>query len=90
MLALEDCFPQPGESLSALWRLQALESLLEHNALAPWVKPVGTAWQVADAVLFAAATAPLDAKGKFRLAPFCEALARWTQEHAENNQEEEP
>jgi hypothetical protein len=90
MLALEDCFPQPGESLSAFWRLQALESLLEHNALSPWVKPVGEAWQVADAILFVAATAPLNAKGDFLLEPFCAALARWTEEHPEHTQEDEP
>jgi hypothetical protein len=83
MLTLRDCYPQPEDSLSAFRRWQALERLLEHHALAPWVKPVGEAWQVADAVLFVAATAPLDTKGEFLLAPFCEALGRWVAEHPE-------
>jgi hypothetical protein len=90
MLTLRACYPQRGDWLSALWRLQALESLLEHHDLAPWVKPVGEAWAVADPVFFVAATAPLDAKGEFLLQPFYEALARWVEEHPEPPQEAEP
>jgi hypothetical protein len=90
MLTLRDCYPQPEDSLSAFRRCRALESLLVHPALAPWVKQVGEAWQVQDAVLFVAATAPLNAQGEFLLEPFCEALARWVEEHPEPPQEDEP
>jgi hypothetical protein len=90
ILTLRECYPQLEDWLSALGRFQALESLLEHHELAPWVKPVGEAWQVADAVLFVAATAPLDAKGAFLLQPFCEALARWAAEHPETPQADAP
>jgi hypothetical protein len=82
MLTLRECFPQEREWLSACRRHHALEGLFGHPALAPWVTPVGeTSWQVDDAVLFVAATAPLDAKGEFLLEPFCEALTRWAKEH---------
>jgi len=82
LLTLRECFPQEREWLSAFRRHHALEGLFGHHALAPWIKPVGEAsWQVDDAVLFVAATAPLDAKGNFLLEPFCEALARWAKEH---------
>jgi hypothetical protein len=90
ILTLRECYPQPGDWLSAFWRCQALESLLEHHELAPWVKAVGEAWQVADAVLCVAATAPLDATGQFLLQPFCEALARWAAEHPETPQADAP
>jgi hypothetical protein len=54
------------------------------------VRDRGQAWQVADAVLFVAATAPLDAKEEFLLQPFCEALARWVEEHPETSQADAP
>jgi hypothetical protein len=90
LLTLRDCYPQPGDWRSAVWRCQALEGLLEQPALAPWIKPVETGWAVADPVLFVAATAPLDANGEFLLEPFCEALARWVAEHPEPSQAAAP
>lgn len=90
MLTLRECYPQPGDWLSALRRWQALESLLEQPELSPWVTPGGEAWQVADAVLYVAATAPLDAKGEFLRQPFCEALVRWAEEHPDTPQDAEP
>jgi hypothetical protein len=88
MLTLRACYPQEREFVSAAARWYALQRLLEEHALAAWVKPVGEdAWQVDTAVCFVAATAPLDAKGKFLLAPFCEALARWVEEHPDTNQD---
>jgi hypothetical protein len=91
MLTLRGCFPQEREWLSACRRHHALEGLFGHPALSPWVTPVGEAsWQVDDAVLFVAATAPLDAKGDFLLEPFCEALTRWAKEHPDTHQEDEP
>ena len=91
MLTLRACYPQEQEFVSAAARWYALQRLLEEHALAAWVKPVGEdAWQVDTAVFFVAATAPLDAKGQFLLEPFCEALARWVEEHPETNQDGQP
>ena len=91
MLTLRACYPQEREFVSAAARWYALQRLLEEHALAAWVKPVGEdAWQVDTAVFFVAATTPLDAKGKFLLAPFCEALARWVEEHPDTNQDGQP
>ena len=90
MLTLRECFPQEREWLSAVRRCHALEGLFANPALYPWVKPVGEAsWQVDDAVLFVAATAPLDAKGNFLLEPFCEALARWAEEHPDTGYQQD-
>ena len=91
MLTLRECYPQTQEFVSATARWYALQSLLDEHALSAWVKPVGEdAWQVDTAVFFVAATAPLDAKGKFLLEPFCEALAHWVEEHPDTNQDGEP
>jgi hypothetical protein len=90
MLTLRECFPQEREWRSAFRRCHALEGLVGHPALSPWLKPVGeAAWQVADAVLFVAATAPLDAKGEFLLQPFCEALTRWAKEHPDTGEQQD-
>ena len=91
MLTLRECFPKEREWLSAVRRCHALEGLFANPALSPWVKPVGEAsWKVDHAVLFVAATAPLDAKGNFLLEPFCEALVLWAKEHPDTNQEDKP
>jgi hypothetical protein len=91
MLTLRACYPQEREFVSAVARWYALQRLLHERALSAWIKPVGEdAWQVADAVLCVAATAPINAKGTFLLEPFCEALARWVEEHPETNQDDEP
>ena len=91
MLTLRACYPQEREFVSAAARWYALQRLLEEHALAAWVKPEGEdAWQVDTAVFFVAATAPLDAKGKFLLEPFCEALTRWVEEHPDTNKDGQP
>ena len=78
---LRECFPQEREWFSAVRRYHAFMGLFGHPALSPWVEPNGeTTWKVDRAVLFVAATAPLDAKGKFLIKPFCEALERFAKE----------
>ena len=91
LLTLRACYPQTREFVSAAARWYALQRLLDERALSPWVTPLGdAAWQVDAAVFFVAATAPLNAKGKFLLEPFYAALARWVEEHPDTNQDDEP
>jgi hypothetical protein len=82
ILTLAECYDDRLEYQSACWRIMALGPVLTHPALAPWVlvhSPERTA--VHDAVIAAAATAPLNAQGEFLITPFCAAVERWAAEH---------
>jgi hypothetical protein len=89
IFSFQEFYPKREESFSACWRFQALGELFEHTELSPWAHRSGTEWEIDDTVFYVAATAPLNAKGKFLVKPFCEALTRWEQEHPDNNQEDE-
>jgi len=81
-LTLRDYYADQAAFASASWRFWALGPLLERPELAPWVIAQGAErWEVHDAVIAAAATAPLNAKGEFLLKPFCAAVQRWAEEH---------
>lgn len=82
LLTLRECYDDRLDYVSASWRVLALGAVLTDPRLAPWVHATGPEdWELHDAIIAAAATAPLNAQGDFRIAPFCAAAERWVAEH---------
>jgi hypothetical protein len=84
MITLRDYYEDRLDYTSANWRLGAIGALADRPELAPWIAaaPQG-GYEVADAVFYVAATAPLNARGEFWIKPFRAALVRWEAEHPE-------
>jgi hypothetical protein len=89
ILTFRECFTDEREYFSAAWRYFALEELLEDPALDPWILVKGeNALMLHDALLAVAATAPMNASGKFVLSSFLKALARWAEAHPKEHADE--
>jgi hypothetical protein len=84
LLTLREHYSDPLDFSSAHWRFSAAHAVVNRPELAPWIRTrLEDRREVEDAVLFVAATAPLNARGEFWLKPFLAALRRWEAEHPE-------
>jgi hypothetical protein len=88
-LTLRECFVVRLEYMSAAHRFWALQDLLDDPRLDPWILVKGDeGWDLHEALIAVAATAPLVGQGEFAVAPFLAALERWAAEHPEQHAEE--
>ncbi len=82
LLTMRECYEDRLDAQSAAWRFWALGDVIRDPRLAPWILAHDAArLALHDAVMAAAATAPMDATGAFVVKPFWAALERWAAEH---------
>ncbi len=88
-VTLRACFADTLDYMSAAHRFWALQDILDNPRVDPWILVKrAKRWELHEALIAVAATAPMNATGEFLIKPFLVGLERWAAEHPEQHAEE--